>query len=439
MALSPYLNSMRLYWAKLIIALTLVGLSVSMGWASSVQVVDINLPSGEEVPVTRYAAKGERVILWLPSEFGLQPQHQALALALQGLGVETWLADLHTAYFEPHGRNSVKVFQSQDIAKLIEQVIGETRRKVFVVSSQGGARAVLNGARAWQLAHPGDKTLGGLILFHPVLYAQRPVLGQDAQYLPVVRATNLPVHIIQPSVSTSALRVPVLMAALAKGGAQVSITRLKGVESGYHVRADDQVGTADLKARRALPSLMIDIMGRLSTLSLPTQAAALLSPVPLSSKAKIGLAKYRTATSTASLALEDLSGKLHALKDYRGQVVLLSFWASWCPPCVKEMPSQNRLQHRFYNKSLRILGVNVGEDAGTVNKFLSKVDVNFTILLDEDQRAYKDWKVYVVPTNFLIDKQGRIRYGSVGAADWDDPDVINIVARLLGETAPPIH
>ncbi|NOZ11774.1 MAG: TlpA family protein disulfide reductase [Gammaproteobacteria bacterium] len=406
---------------------------MSMAWASSVQELDIKLPSGEEVPVTRYGVKGKQVLLWLPSEFGLQPQHQTLALKLQGRGVETWLADMHTAYFEPHGYNSVKVFQPKDIARLIEQAAGETRRKVFVVSSQGGARAVLKGARAWQLAHPGDETLAGLILLHPVLYAQRPMLGQDAQYLPVVKATNLPVHIIQPSVSASALRIPALMAALAKGGAQVSMTQLKGVESGYHVRAEEQLSPADLEARQALPRLMTDIMGRLSDISLPAQAATLLAQPPLASKARIGLVKYHAAALTAPLVLKDLSGKQHTLKDYHGQVVLLSFWASWCPPCVKEMPSQNRLQRRFADRPLRILGVNVGESMAAVNTFMSEVAVDFTVLLDEDQRVYEDWKVYVVPTNFLIDKQGRIRYGSVGAADWDDPDVVKLVAKLLSE------
>lgn len=412
---------------------------MSMVWASSGQEIDIKLPSGEEVPVMRYAARGERVILWLPSEFGIRSRHHALGLELQGRGVETWLADLHTAYFEPHGYNSVKVFQPKDIAKLIEQAAGETHRKVFLVSSQGGAKAALNGARAWQLAHPGDKTLGGIILFHPVLYAQRPMLGQDAQYLPVVRATNLPVHIIQPSVSTSALRVPVLMAALAQGGASVSITRLEGVESGYHVRADDQLGVADLEARRALPDLMIEILGRFSNLPLPAQAAVLLPQAPLPAKAKMGLVEYRATVSPAPLALKDLSGKMHALNDYRGQVVLLSFWASWCPPCVKEMPAQNRLQRRFSDRPLRILGVNVGESVASVNTFISEVAVDFTVLLDEDQQVYEDWKVYVVPTNFLIDKQGRIRYGSVGAADWDDPDVIKIITQLLNETAPLVR
>ena len=129
--------------------------------------------------------------------------------------------------------------------------------------------------------------------------------------------------------------------------------------------------------------------------------------------------------------LSDLKGGKHSLSDYKGKVVLVNFWATWCPPCVKEMPSMQRLQDKYQGKDFQILAVNMGEDATTITIFLDKIKVNFPILMDSDGTVLKQWKIFAFPTTFLIDKDGNIAYGLFGGLEWDSPEAMAVVDELL--------
>lgn len=131
------------------------------------------------------------------------------------------------------------------------------------------------------------------------------------------------------------------------------------------------------------------------------------------------------------LTLRDLSGKTHRLADYRGQVVLVNFWATWCPPCVHEMPSMQRLQENMRGRKFVILAVNMGESEEDVRAFMKKIGVNFPVLMDKDGEALRAWKVFAFPTSFVIGPSGDIRYSLFGAIDWDSPEVIEKIQALL--------
>ncbi len=131
------------------------------------------------------------------------------------------------------------------------------------------------------------------------------------------------------------------------------------------------------------------------------------------------------------LTLPDLQGKPHQLAEYRGQVVLINFWATWCPPCVHEMPSMQHLKSRLAGKPFTMLGVNIGETRETINSFLGKVEVDFTILMDQDGEALAAWRVHVFPTSFIVDAKGKIRYAVVGGIDWDAVEVVEKIKDLL--------
>jgi thiol-disulfide isomerase/thioredoxin len=144
-----------------------------------------------------------------------------------------------------------------------------------------------------------------------------------------------------------------------------------------------------------------------------------------------GLEEYPDVAPTPPLALADLAGKLQSLGDYRGQVVLVNFWASWCAPCLVEMPSMQRLKEKFAGKPFQILAVNVRESAGTIWKFHKLIQVDFPLLLDRDGQASEDWQVVVYPSTYLVDTRGRIRYQSTGMRKWDDPEIVMTIEGML--------
>ena len=135
---------------------------------------------------------------------------------------------------------------------------------------------------------------------------------------------------------------------------------------------------------------------------------------------------------TPPLKLKDTSGKTHQLSDYKGKVVLVQFWATYCTPCRKEMPSMNRLLNKL-DGQLVILAVNMGETRPEVEAFMKEVGVEFPVLLDERGKAIEAWKVFAAPSNFVIDGQGKIRYTLFGGVDWDAPAMVAFLKKLAAE------
>ena len=134
-----------------------------------------------------------------------------------------------------------------------------------------------------------------------------------------------------------------------------------------------------------------------------------------------------------ALNLPALSGGKLDLARFRGQVVLVNFWAVWCPPCRKEMPSMARLAAQLAGKPFTLLGVNVGESPEEIHAFLQQVPVNFPIVLDSEGANLKPWQVFAFPTSYVVDKQGRIRLGLFGSIEWDSPEAVARLEALLAE------
>ncbi len=143
------------------------------------------------------------------------------------------------------------------------------------------------------------------------------------------------------------------------------------------------------------------------------------------------LKPYGSDPAPPPLMLEDLNGKRHDLADYRERVVLVNFWATWCPPCVREMPSMQRLKEKMAGKPFAVLALNMGEDEKTVRAFLKKLPVDFTILMDRDGAALKAWKIFVFPTSFVLGPDGMIHYGLYGELEWDTEEAVRVMESLL--------
>ncbi len=142
------------------------------------------------------------------------------------------------------------------------------------------------------------------------------------------------------------------------------------------------------------------------------------------------LVKIKNPQAAPDFTLLDIDGKRYRLSDYKGRVVIVSFWASWCPPCVYEMPAMNRAWHKTRRDELMILAVNMGEDEDAIFNFTGKYPVDFPLLLDKKAEIMKQWKVTVLPTTFVVGADGKIHYKAIGGRDWDADSVIKLLLQL---------
>lgn len=130
--------------------------------------------------------------------------------------------------------------------------------------------------------------------------------------------------------------------------------------------------------------------------------------------------------------LADINGKKTDLSDYKGKVVLINFWATWCGPCKAEMPSLNKLFLSLKNDGLIVLAIAVDSSEEPVKSFLKNKTVDFPVLMDKEQDVYFDlYAVLGLPTSFLIDRDGIIREKIRGEREWDAQDIKEKIEKLL--------
>jgi len=138
--------------------------------------------------------------------------------------------------------------------------------------------------------------------------------------------------------------------------------------------------------------------------------------------------------ATPALELAGLDGKPQRLEDYRGRVVLVNFWATWCAPCLEEMPSIERLRRSFDARRFSVLAVNVGQGPRVAAEFAEKLGLNgFNVLLDREMKVSKAWGARVLPATFIVDPDGKVRYSHFGALDWSRPDIRALIGKLIVE------
>ena len=134
-----------------------------------------------------------------------------------------------------------------------------------------------------------------------------------------------------------------------------------------------------------------------------------------------------------TISLVDLAGNTVSLSEFAGRLVLINLWATWCEPCLREMPSLERMQSRLGDK---ITVVAISEDRGgskTVEPFINKLELkSFKIYLDPKSDAGRAFKVAGLPTSFLIDREGRVLGRVDGAAEWDSPKLLAVLGSFLG-------
>lgn len=133
--------------------------------------------------------------------------------------------------------------------------------------------------------------------------------------------------------------------------------------------------------------------------------------------------------------LKDMDEIPHQFSDYRGKVVMLNFWATWCTPCRREIPSMERVHKKLDKNKFAVLAINQTEDPEHVFAYSGQLEVDptFSILFDQDSHVSQEYKVKGLPTTYLIDKKGKIRYRALGGREFDHPEVTKLLEKLMKE------
>lgn len=204
--------------------------------AAPIQAVSqmLHLPGGTDVALSVFPAKGNTLLIWLPSESGIVAADHKTAAALVKSGIEVWLPDLHATYFLPIVRSSMQQIPIADVARVIAQA-QQRGKAVYLISSGNGAALALQAVA--QLGN-GKSKVRGAILFSPNLFTGTPEPGEEAQYLPVTSRTRLPIFIVQPDHSPWKWRVEELQSRLQRGGSKVRVQTLPGVRDRFYYRDD---------------------------------------------------------------------------------------------------------------------------------------------------------------------------------------------------------
>lgn len=128
--------------------------------------------------------------------------------------------------------------------------------------------------------------------------------------------------------------------------------------------------------------------------------------------------------------LVDLDGKKWSLSDLKGRPVIINFWATWCPPCIEEMPSIERAWNIVKDEGIQVMAISYGEDQDLVEAFRARYPMSFPVIADTTGEVVRQWPVKGLPTTVVVNSAGEIVYQVVGTREWDDSEILNKVRAL---------
>ncbi len=137
----------------------------------------------------------------------------------------------------------------------------------------------------------------------------------------------------------------------------------------------------------------------------------------------------RIGSNAPDFTIKD-SDRAVTLSQYKGQVVVLNFWATWCPPCVEEMPSLVQMQQRMKARGVTVLAVSVDVDQNSYRQFLSNHGVSLITVRDPEQKANSLYGTFKFPETYVIDRNGVMRRKFIGAVDWNEPEIVDFLSKL---------
>lgn len=146
---------------------------------------------------------------------------------------------------------------------------------------------------------------------------------------------------------------------------------------------------------------------------------------------EMGVVRPRVRMDAPAFILRDIKGAKKGLSDFKGKVILLNFWATWCPSCREEMPSLEGLWEKFRAKGVMVIAVAVDRRSEEVESFARRLGLTFPILLDADGTVRRDYEVIALPMTYIIGKDGKISGRIFGSREWAGKDADVLVEQIL--------
>lgn len=391
------------------------------------------------------------LFIWLLNQYGENKRADSLAAELAKKGASVWQADLLDALMLERTAEAIRNMDGGPVSSLIEAAVGKGRRPIVLVASDRMAVPLLKGLREWQLRVQSGKTgktadlraVAGGVVFFPNLYRGTPVAGEDPELMEIVAATNMPLMIMQPALGSNRTRLPSLLKTLHAAGSPAYSWLLPEVRDYYLLQTEKprseslqamagKVPAPVEQAIRQTPDQLLAAARLLDASKKPAKPHAMREAGKNAIAPAYGLIE-RPRQRAPSFSLTDAYGKTENLRQSLGRITLVNFWATWCPPCVHEIPSMNRLAAAYDKKDFGIVSINFKEDPEHVLAFLKRVDVDFPVLLDRDGAVSGRWRVFAFPSTFLLDQNGNIRYSVNTAIEWDTDEAKAVIDKLLKE------
>jgi len=147
----------------------------------------------------------------------------------------------------------------------------------------------------------------------------------------------------------------------------------------------------------------------------------------------MGVEIFPSNSSQVEVRLPDLNGADVNISDFRGKIVFLNFWATWCPTCVIEMPAMEKLHRKLKHKDFAMVSVSLQDSAAQVQRFFKQNQLTFTVLLDSFGKTVPEFAIRAIPTTLILDKTGRIVGRVIGQREWDSRESIAMFDQLIDE------